>query len=250
MLIEVNDDLDEGNKPIWIPNYWQIQLKFSIFFNKFFKKVMAPSINLKELQDLIRQRSLQGRSLVALAGPPGSGKSTLATELETALNQEQPEQAMILPMDGFHYDDLHLVPAGLRPRKGAPQTFDVGGFYHILRRLHDRHEKFVAVPVFDRDLEIARAGARLISAEVPVILVEGNYLLLQQEPWSKLRPLFDLAVLLEVPDAVLRQRLTERWQHYELPSEEIAAKVNENDLPNGRYVMAKSGGEDYRLKSG
>ena len=105
MLIEVNDDLYEGNKLIWIPNYWQIQLKFSIFFNKFFKKVMAPSINLKELQDLIRQRSLQGRSLVALAGPPGSGKSTLATELETALNQEQPEQAMILPMDGFHYDD-------------------------------------------------------------------------------------------------------------------------------------------------
>jgi pantothenate kinase len=187
---------------------------------------------------------------VALAGPPGSGKSTLASELESALNQEQPEQAMILPMDGFHYDDLYLVPAGLRPRKGAPQTFDVGGFYHILRRLRERQEEFVAVPVFDRDLEIARAGARLIPAKVPVILVEGNYLLLQQEPWSQLRSLFDVAVLLEVPEAVLGERLTARWQHYELPSEEIAAKVNENDLPNGRYVMAESGGEDYRLKSG
>ncbi len=211
---------------------------------------MAPSIELKELQELIQQRSSQGRILVALAGPPGSGKSTLASELESALNQEQPEQAMILPMDGFHYDDLYLVPAGLRPRKGAPQTFDVGGFYHILRRLRERQEEFVAVPVFDRDLEIARAGARLIPAKVPVILVEGNYLLLQQEPWSQLRLLFDVAVLLEVPEAVLGERLTARWQHYELPSEEIAAKVNENDLPNGRYVMAESGGEDYRLKSG
>ena len=211
---------------------------------------MAPSIELKKLQELIQQRSSQGRILVALAGPPGSGKSTLASELESALNQEQPEQAMILPMDGFHYDDLYLVPAGLRPRKGAPQTFDVWGFYHILRRLRERQEEFVAVPVFDRDLEIARAGARLIPAKVPVILVEGNYLLLQQEPWSQLRLLFDVAVLLEVPEAVLGERLTARWQHYELPSEEIAAKVNENDLPNGRYVMAESGGEDYRLKSG
>ena len=90
---------------------------------------MAPSIDLKELKELIQQRSSQERILVALAGPPGSGKSTLAGELESALNQEQPEQAMILPMDGFHYDDLYLVPAGLRPRKGSPQTFDVGGFY-------------------------------------------------------------------------------------------------------------------------
>ena len=211
---------------------------------------MAPRIELKKLQELIQQRSSQGRILVALAGPPGSGKSTLADELESALNQEQPEQAMILPMDGFHYDDLYLVPAGLRTRKGAPQTFDVWGFYHILRRLRERQEEFVAVPVFDRDLEIARAGARLIPAKVPVILVEGNYLLLQQEPWSQLRLLFDVAVLLEVPEAVLGERLTARWQHYELPSEEIAAKVNENDLPNGRYVMAESGGEDDRLKSG
>ncbi len=98
---------------------------------------MAPSIELKELKELIQQRSSQERILVALAGPPGSGKSTLSSELESALNQEQPEQAMILPMDGFHYDDLYLVPAGLRPRKGAPQTFDVGGFYHILRRLRE-----------------------------------------------------------------------------------------------------------------
>ena len=211
---------------------------------------MAPRIELKKLQELIQQRSSQGRILVALAGPPGSGKSTLADELESALNQEQSEQAMILPMDGFHYDDLYLVPAGLRPRKGAPQTFDVGGFYHILRRLRERQEEFVAVPVFDRDLEIARAGARLIPAKIPVILVEGNYLLLQQEPWSQLRTLFDVAVLFEVPERVLEERLMTRWQHYELPPEEIAAKVKENDLPNGRYVIAESGGEDYRLKSG
>lgn len=208
---------------------------------------MNPTIELAELHRLLEERRSQQRCLVALAGPPGSGKSTLAEQLVQQLNQTQPDQAMILPMDGFHYDDLYLVPAGLRPRKGAPQTFDVGGFYHTLRRLRDREEDFVAVPVFDRDLEIARAGARLIPAAVPVIVVEGNYLLLRQEPWNRLRPLFDLAVLLEVPEAVLRERLTARWQHYQLSDEEIQQKLEENDLPNGRLVMNESGGEDYRL---
>ena len=208
---------------------------------------MNPTIELAELHRLLEERRSQQRCLVALAGPPGSGKSTLAEQLVQQLNQTQPDQAMILPMDGFHYDDLYLVPAGLRPRKGSPQTFDVGGFYHTLRRLRDREEDFVAVPVFDRDLEIARAGARLIPAAVPVIVVEGNYLLLRQEPWNRLRPLFDLAVLLEVPEAVLRERLTARWQHYQLSDEEIQQKLEENDLPNGRLVMTESGGEDYRL---
>ena len=160
------------------------------------------------------------------------------------------ELAAVLPMDGYHYDDLHLVPAGLRPRKGAPDTFDVGGLYHTLKRLRAGDEPFVAVPVFDRDIEIARAGARMIPADVPVIIAEGNYLLLGQDPWSRLRPLFDVAVLVDVPEPVLRARLTARWQHYDLTPDEIAWKLDGNDLPNGRFVMAESRDEDFRLPNG
>lgn len=138
----------------------------------------APSIDIAGLADLLAEKAHGGgRVVAALAGAPGSGKSTVAERLCDALNARQAGLAAVLPMDGYHYDDLHLVPAGLRPRKGAPETFDVGGLFHTLKRIRARDEDFVAVPVFDRDIEIARAGARMISAQVPVIIVEGNYLL-------------------------------------------------------------------------
>jgi pantothenate kinase len=213
--------------------------------------VAEPSIDIAGLTALLAERVKGGgRVIAALAGAPGSGKSTVAERLCEALNAEAAGLAAVLPMDGYHYDDLHLVPAGLRPRKGAPETFDVGGLYHTLKRLRARDEDFVAVPVFDRDIEIARAGARMIAANVPIIIVEGNYLLLGQEPWSRLRPLFDVAVLVDVPEPVLRERLTARWQHYDLTPEEIAWKLDGNDLPNGRFVMDQSRGADFRLANG
>ena len=211
----------------------------------------APSIDIAGLADLLEAKAKGGgRVVAALAGAPGSGKSTVADRLCDTLNARRAGLAAVLPMDGYHYDDLHLVPAGLRPRKGAPETFDVGGLLHTLKRIRARDEDFVAVPVFDRDIEIARAGARMISAEVPVIIVEGNYLLLGQEPWSRLRPLFDVAVLVDVPEPVLRARLTARWKHYDLTPDEIAWKLDGNDLPNGRFVMAESRDEDFRLPNG
>jgi pantothenate kinase len=191
-----------------------------------------------------------GRVILALAGAPGSGKSTLAEDLAARLNAGGGQMAMVLPMDGYHYDDLHLVPAGLRPRKGAPQTFDVGGLVHTLSRLRARDEPEVAVPVFDRTIEIARAGARLIPAEVPVIVVEGNWLLLDQTPWQRLRPLFDLTVMVDVPETVLRARLRARWEGLGLSEAEVIAKLDENDLPNGRLVRDGSVAPDYRLANG
>jgi pantothenate kinase len=211
----------------------------------------APATDLDTLARLLAGRSAAGaRVVAAIAGPPGSGKSTLAERLAAHLNGRAPDTAVVLPMDGFHYDDLYLVPAGLRPRKGAPDTFDVAGLAHVLGRLRRRDEPFVAVPVFDRDLEIARAGARLIPAAVPVVIVEGNYLLLDRTPWSRLRPLFDVTVLIEVPEPVLRARLEARWRHYGLSEDEIASKLDGNDLPNGRAVMAESRDADVRLPSG
>ncbi|MDM7931962.1 nucleoside/nucleotide kinase family protein [Tabrizicola sp.] len=191
-----------------------------------------------------------GRVIVALAGAPGSGKSTLADKLVGRLNARQPGLAAVLPMDGYHYDDLYLVPAGLRPRKGAPHTFDVGGLYHTLKRLRARDEPEVAVPVFDRQIEIARAGARLIPADVGVIVVEGNWLLLDQTPWDRLRPMFDVTAMIDVPEHALRARLRGRWERLGLTEPEIAAKLEENDLPNGRLVRDASVAAEFRLSNG
>lgn len=189
------------------------------------------------------------RLLVALAGPPGAGKSTCAEQLNDRLNATGACHAAVLQMDGFHYDDAVLNERGLRPRKGSPATFDVAGLRHLLDRLKRNDEAEIAVPVFDRSLEIARAGARLIPRQVGVLIVEGNYLLLDEPPWSALKPLFDVTVKIDVPPAVLRQRLHERWQALGLAPADIVAKLESNDLPNGLLVIEKSSPADYVLRN-
>ncbi|TNC66823.1 nucleoside/nucleotide kinase family protein [Rubellimicrobium roseum] len=208
---------------------------------------MEPT-DLDTLAGLLAARATSDRMICAIAGAPGSGKSTLAEALVARLNAGAPGLAALLPMDGFHYDDLHLVPAGLRPRKGAPETFDVGGLRHLLVRLRSNEEEAIAVPVFDRDIEIARAGARLIPASVRVIVSEGNYLLLRRAPWDSLRPLFDVTVMIEVPEDELRARLRRRWQGYNLTEDEIAWKLDGNDLPNGRVVAQESAPADFVVR--
>lgn len=209
------------------------------------------SIEVSALADVLEARAAGGgRVIAAVAGAPGSGKSTLAEKLVGKLNGRAPGLAAVLPMDGYHYDDLYLVPAGLRPRKGAPMTFDVGGLFHTLKRLRARDEEEVAVPVFDRKIEIARAGARLIPKEVPVIVVEGNWLLLNQAPWDRLRPMFDVTVMVDVPEHVLRARLRGRWERLGLTEAEIIEKLEENDLPNGRWVRDGSVPADHVIHNG
>ena len=202
-------------------------------------------LDLAGILQVVRQRGQSARSLTAIAGAPGSGKSTLAEAVVAQLNEAAADSAAVLPMDGYHFDDRVLVPRGLRSRKGAPDTFDVAGFYHMLQRLKRNEEAEIAVPVFDRDLEIARAGARMIPRSVRHLIVEGNYLLLDRPGWSSLRGLFDTTVMIATPEAVLRQRLVERWQGYQLPPEEVTTKVETNDLPNGRLILSASAPAEF-----
>jgi pantothenate kinase len=153
----------------------------------------------------------------------------------------------VLQIDGYHYDDSVLIARGLRPRKGAPETFDVAGIRHMLDRLKRNEEAEIAIPVFDRSLEIARAGARLIPRDINVLIVDGNYILLEQNPWSSLAPYFDVTVNIRVPEDVLRRRLYSRWEQHGVPAPEIPAKVEANDLPNGLLVLAKSLKADFIL---
>jgi pantothenate kinase len=180
------------------------------------------------------------RRIIAIAGAPGSGKSTLAGDLVSRLDAVSPGRAALCPMDGFHYDDAVLHARGRRPWKGAPDTFDVGGLRSILARLRARDEEEVAVPVFDRSLEISRGSAALIPVSVDTVICEGNYLLLDRAPWTALQPFWDLTVLIDVSEEELRRRLTARWEGYALTPDEIAHKLDGNDLPNGRMVTTQS----------
>jgi pantothenate kinase len=195
---------------------------------------------LNDLLEIIRQRSLGDRTITAIAGPPGSGKSTLAENVAQQLNDILPGSAAVLPMDGYHLDDGLLGPLGLRSKKGSPETFDVGGLLEMIRRLRSDQDTDIVIPVFDRDLEIARAGARIISSSVRHVIAEGNYLLLNRPRWSDLARQFDVTVMVTTPEKILRERLTERWRSYGLSPDQVAAKVEENDLPNGRLVVTQS----------
>lgn len=182
---------------------------------------------------IFKRASGAQRFIVAIAGPPGSGKSTLAARLHEVLPEGT---SVVVPMDGFHFDDAVLDRRDLRRRKGAPETFDFAGFDALLRRIR-AGEPEIAIPVFDRTMELSRAGAAVIGPESKFILVEGNYLLLDEQPWSGLRERFDFTIFVDVPRFELERRLLERWREHGRPDAEARAWVADNDMPNVDRVL-------------
>ncbi|QFT59221.1 Pantothenate kinase [Sulfitobacter sp. THAF37] len=186
---------------------------------------------LTDLSDRIRATPFSGtRRLVALVGAPASGKSTLAEALA-----EKDQTMQVVPMDGFHLDNAILSDRGLLRRKGAPETFDVAGFVHLVKRLGVEDD--VVFPLFDRARDQSIAGAGAIRPDTQTVLVEGNYLMLDQPGWRDLAPLWDLSVRIDVPLDVLRDRLLQRWADHGYSPAEAAEKANGNDLPNAALVL-------------
>ena len=190
------------------------------------------------------------RFILGIAGPPAAGKSTLAEALREALNGGVGEVATIAALDGFHYDDVVLNARGHRPRKGAPFTFDTAGFAAMLGRLAAPSPEAVAVPVFDRDLELSRAAAAIVEPHHRILITEGNYLLLDDDRWRPIRDRLDFSVFLDVPFEELRRRLMARWLGHGYGPEEAKEKTEANDLVNARLVLETSVEPDLRLPAG
>ena len=197
--------------------------------------------DLKALAATLRDKAGDARRfMVAIAGAPASGKSTTAARLRDEL-VAMGETAVVVPMDGFHLDDVILNARGHRPRKGAPFTFDVAGFETLLTRIR-ACEPEIFIPVFDRSLELSRNAADIVAGSTRFILIEGNYLLLDEAPWNRLRRLFDYAIYLNVPLQELERRLIQRWLDHGFDMDYATNWIASNDLPNIKHVIAKSSG--------
>ncbi len=182
-------------------------------------------------------RSARDRVLVGIAGPPAAGKSTLAQTLATALCADHGSRAAVaIGMDGFHLANSELARLGLASRKGAPDTFDAAGFVAMLRRLRDPAETLVYMPVYSRTLHESIGSAVPVSADVRVVVVEGNYLLLPHPPWDQVAPLLDLTCYLEAPQDARVDSLLRRQRMRGLDQEAALDWVHRSDEANAALI--------------
>ena len=176
------------------------------------------------------------RRILGIAGAPGAGKSTLAERLVAELG----EKAVLVPMDGFHLADVALSRLGRLERKGAPDTFDAGGYVALLQRLRTQRPQDPPVwaPLFERELEQPLAGAIEVRGDVPLVITEGNYLLLEEGPFAQVRAMLDACWFVEVPEALRHERLIARHERFGKDPRAAREWALGPDEDNARLVAA------------
>jgi pantothenate kinase len=174
------------------------------------------------------------RRLLGIAGAPGAGKSTLAAAVVRALG----DAARLVPMDGFHLCQEELVRLGRRDRMGAPDTFDATGYAALLRRLRENAEPVVYAPAFRREIEEPIAGAIAVPRDVPLVVTEGNYLLVEDGGWAAVRPLLDEVWFVEVEEEVRIERLVARHVEFGKDPAFARAWTLGTDQRNADLVLA------------
>jgi pantothenate kinase len=185
-----------------------------------------------------------GRSLLGIVGAPASGKTTLAWGLADALGN----RATVVGMDGFHLAQAELRRLGRTARKGAPDTFDAHGYVNTLGRIKAARETVYA-PEFRREIEEPIAGAVPVPPDVPLVITEGNYLLLDIEPWAEVRGLLDEAWFLAPDEHDRVERLVTRHRRYGRSLVEAQQRALGSDQRNADLIGPSAARADLVLEN-
>lgn len=202
-------------------------------------------LHLPLLQHFSALQRQQNRPLIVfLVAPPGTGKSTLSAFWQK-LSCEMPELVPLqtLPMDGFHHRNDWLDAHGLRQRKGTPETFDLAKLRDALLVLREPGSRW---PEYSRTLHEPVEEA--ISVTAPVLIVEGNWLLLNEPGWASLSALCDVSIFIEADPDILHRRLVERKIRGGLSPQQAEDFYAMTDGPNVMRVLEHSQLADIRLK--
>jgi pantothenate kinase len=174
-----------------------------------------------------------GRALLGIAGCPGAGKSTLSDAITGSVRS-----SAVVPMDGFHMLNEDLVRLGRRDRKGAPDTFDADAYVALLDRVRRQTSEVITAPRYDRAASVPIPGAIVVDPHVALVITEGNYLLVDQPPWTAVRPLLDEVWFVDVEDAVRISRLIARHIEFGMSPDEARDWVMRSDEANAAVVAA------------
>lgn len=185
------------------------------------------------------RRETGGRIIAGFAGAPGSGKSTLAEQVCAELGDE----AVLIPLDGWHLSAALTRDMGASERRGAPHTFDVSGFLVLLRRIRAQSDfgdgPTIYAPEYRRELEEPVAGAIAVEVATPIVVVEGNYLLLDSPVWRDIHSLLDLSYYVQLDTEERRRRLVRRHVEFGKSLSEAAQWVAASDERNARLIERK-----------
>ena len=176
-----------------------------------------------------------GRKILGIVGPPGCGKSTLAAALLELLGDD----AVAVPMDGYHLANVELARLGRAGRKGAEDTFDSAGYVSLLRRLKNQQgNEIVYAPEFRREIEEPIANAIPVFPETQLVITEGNYLLLDHGHWASVSELLDEIWYVDIDHSVRRERLVKRHMHFGRSQSAAEDWVANTDEPNAVRIEA------------
>jgi pantothenate kinase len=180
------------------------------------------------------------RKLIAIAGIPGSGKTTLMLKLIDRINAIEPATAAAVSMDAYHLMNIQLDALDLRKIKGAPPTYDVISYLHLLKNLKTQTQRDVFFPVYDRGIHnpIWRAS-QVVKPTVKIIFTEGQFLLLDQSPWDELANVVDESWYLKVDYEKIREDLIARHVRGGRSREDAIEHVTRSDDANRDLVLTR-----------